>query len=277
MTRTDNLGLVKEGADDFYNIETLNGNIDKIDSGFRRVPWFGVCGSDKDAPAKEVDLEGFKLFDGARVVVYFSYGNMAENMTLDVNGTGAAPVHYNGEALPAGCIKQAGAVELVYYWNYWRVVGDLAGHRADMLEKNFSDLRDKVNELETRIAVLNSIFSAEKIHVDAEEGKLWNFYSVDSIGKKTASEDHAKCAEIPLEYGAKYTVITHMLDSCKYSFYAVMEVLGNPPNYGINGKRLVGKGGRESFMVEPMEGSTYLLVNSCGSRADIEVYKYTNA
>ena len=102
MTATDNLGLVKESEDDFYDIETLNANLDKIDSGFCRVPWFGVCGSDKEAVEKEVDLEGFRLFDGARAVVYFSYGNTVENITLDVNGTGAAPVHYNGNPVPAG-------------------------------------------------------------------------------------------------------------------------------------------------------------------------------
>ncbi len=85
--------------------------------------WFGVCGSAPEDIAKKVDLDGFVRFNGVRAVIYFSWGNTAENITLEINGTGAAEVHLNGQPLPANVIRQASAIEVVYHWNYWRVVG----------------------------------------------------------------------------------------------------------------------------------------------------------
>ncbi len=85
--------------------------------------WFGVCGSAPEDAAKKVDLDGFVRFNGVRAVIYFSWGNTAENITLEINGTGAAEVHLNGQPLPANVIRQASAIEVVYHWNYWRVVG----------------------------------------------------------------------------------------------------------------------------------------------------------
>ena len=85
--------------------------------------WFGVCGSAPEDAAKKVDLDGFVRFNGVRAVIYFSWGNTAENITLEINGTGAAEVHLNGQPLPANVIRQASAIEVAYHWNYWRVVG----------------------------------------------------------------------------------------------------------------------------------------------------------
>ena len=85
--------------------------------------WFGVCGSAPEDAAKKVDLDGFVRFNGVRAVIYFSWGNTAENITLEINETGAAEVHLNGQPLPANVIRQASAIEVAYHWNYWRVVG----------------------------------------------------------------------------------------------------------------------------------------------------------
>ena len=107
---------------------------------YRNKPWFCVCGSRKADVAKTVDLEGFRLFDGVRAAVYFTWGNTAENITLNINGTGAYPVKYKNEPLPAGFIQAEWAVEVAYHAGFWRVVGDLADKRAQELAERIDGM-----------------------------------------------------------------------------------------------------------------------------------------
>ena len=140
MTKTEYLQLIKEGEDDFYSIDTVNRNLDKIDSMFGKLAWFCVCGSRKMDVNKIVDAEGFQLFSGVRAIVYFTWGNTAENITMNINGTGAYPVKYKNEPLPAGFIQAEWALEVVYHAGCWRVVGDLADKRAQELAERIDGM-----------------------------------------------------------------------------------------------------------------------------------------
>ncbi len=140
MTKTEYLQLIKEGEEDFYSIDTVNSNLDKIDSMFGKLAWFCVCGSRKMDVNKIVDAEGFQLFSGVRAIVYFTWGNTAENITMNINGTGAYPVKYKNEPLPAGFIQAEWALEVVYHAGCWRVVGDLADKRAQELAERIDGM-----------------------------------------------------------------------------------------------------------------------------------------
>lgn len=140
MTKTEYLELVKEGEDDFYNIETVNRNLDKIDSMFEKLAWFWNCGNGKADVAKSVDAEGFRLFQGVRIVIRFQLGNTAADFTMNVNGTGNIPVRYRGVPVPADYIRVGHMIEFVYYENCWNVVGDLTQAQVDALETRLNDL-----------------------------------------------------------------------------------------------------------------------------------------
>lgn len=110
----------------------------------KNTVWFGICGSRKSEAAKAVDLEGFILCEAAKVVVYFTFGNTAENITLNVNGTGAKRVLYKNQPVQGICIQAEWGTEFVYYAGAWRIMGDLAEKRAD-------GILDRVNELESEV------------------------------------------------------------------------------------------------------------------------------
>ena len=85
--------------------------------------WFGVCGSKKADVAKIVDASGFQLNEGIRITVYFTWGNTAENITLNVGGTGAKSVLYKNNPAPSDFIQAECGIDMVYYAGAWRIIG----------------------------------------------------------------------------------------------------------------------------------------------------------
>lgn len=86
---------------------------------------YGKCTTDADVIDKKVTIQGFKLFDGAMITVFFSHSNTAENPTLNVNGTGAMPIWVKGAAITSA-----------HYWRYTDVVDFVysEGHWEAMIE-----------------------------------------------------------------------------------------------------------------------------------------------
>jgi len=64
------------------------------DDGFAALtPRFGTCTTAAGTVAKMATVAGFKLFTGATVSIRFTNDNTATTPTLNVNGTGAAPMY----------------------------------------------------------------------------------------------------------------------------------------------------------------------------------------
>jgi hypothetical protein len=59
---------------------------------------FGTCSTVAGTADKVVACENFKLEEGAVIEVLFTYGNTAQNPTLNINDTGAVPIYVNGVA-----------------------------------------------------------------------------------------------------------------------------------------------------------------------------------
>lgn len=90
---------------------------------------YGVCSTAAGTAAKTVEIEGFKLREGAVVHVKFTNANSASNPTLNVSGTGAKPMYrYGTTALSTGTTTTgwyAGCIQVFVYdgtgWvrDYW--------------------------------------------------------------------------------------------------------------------------------------------------------------
>lgn len=110
MEYTDILALKKPGDSDNALIGDINENMDALERGIykRRA----VCSSGAATVAKTAACEGFILADGVIVAVEFANKNTKAGFTLNINGTGAKAVYYNGAAVDGKALpKQA----LLYY------------------------------------------------------------------------------------------------------------------------------------------------------------------
>lgn len=95
---------------------------------------FGSCTTAQATAAKVVSITSgtFSLESGARLLVNFANTNTASTPTLNVNGTGAKYIYYNGSTLSSATTKGllSGLVDLVYDGFKWNIAG-LSPHLHD--------------------------------------------------------------------------------------------------------------------------------------------------
>lgn len=84
---------------------------------------YGVCGTDGYVPEKEVAIPGFALAEGVRVAVKFEDDATAEGLKLNVSGTGAIPIVYDGGSAHSQLIKGGGVYGFVYDGQSWVMEG----------------------------------------------------------------------------------------------------------------------------------------------------------
>lgn len=83
----------------------------------------------------------FELRNGADLIVTFSYDNTAENITLNVDSTGAKSVYYKGAAIEASVIKTNIPYEFVYDGTNFVLVGSADGLTGvELTEEEYDDL-----------------------------------------------------------------------------------------------------------------------------------------
>ena len=94
------------------NIEGINFN------GSSNISHYAICESTATTVNKTATISptttNFELYNGARVFVRFQYKNYADNITMNVNNTGAKPVYYGNAPVKAQCLGQFRPYELVY-------------------------------------------------------------------------------------------------------------------------------------------------------------------
>lgn len=91
-------------------------------------PRYATCSTEAATAAKVATIADgsstFSLEKGARICVSFTYANTASAATLNVAGTGAKAICWQGSALVSSQYWQAGAVvDFVYDGNGWSIVG----------------------------------------------------------------------------------------------------------------------------------------------------------
>ena len=102
-------------------------NIDGIPfDGSANINHYCSCGSSASTTAKTATKSGFVLAQGAEVCIKFSNTNTATAPTLNVNGTGAKPIYYNGAGLTknnAGILKSGDIISFIYDGTNWVIKG----------------------------------------------------------------------------------------------------------------------------------------------------------
>lgn len=76
---------------------------------------YAECNDPAGRVAKSVAAEGFQLIPGVQFRVKFVNANVTANPTLNIGGTGARPIVYDGEAASTTNSWDAGEVVLFYY------------------------------------------------------------------------------------------------------------------------------------------------------------------
>jgi hypothetical protein len=87
--------------------------------------YYGSCSTAAGTAAKTVEITGFKLTTGVRVVVKFTVTNSAASPTLNVTSTGAKAIYYRSAAITAGYLAANRTYEFVYNGTQYELVGDL--------------------------------------------------------------------------------------------------------------------------------------------------------
>lgn len=242
---------------------------------YKDKPWFWNCGNRKVDTEKSVDAEGFRLFQGVRIVIHFQWGNTAADFTMNVNGTGNIPVRYRGEPVPADYIRAGHFVGLVYYDNCWNVVGDLT-------QAQVYSLKSEITELQSCIRILKDFCLQKEVYeigFSTEYGKLWAHAGADNVFQEGCTEPGAKCAAVNVMPGVKYAVITSF--PLKFNgnngyedIPAIMEVSGgNGVNYSFDGNKVEGTGKKDMFEFETGQSTMYLMINCCDPDVEIRVYR----
>lgn len=116
---------------------------------------YGSCSTAAGTAAKTVDLDNFSLETGARVAVKFTVTNTASSPTLNVDGTGAKAIYYNGAAITAGYLKANKTYEFIYNGTQWDLIGDVDTNTTYSFKGAVSTIKDS-NLTASRALVSNS-------------------------------------------------------------------------------------------------------------------------
>lgn len=141
-----NVGYYNDGAN-WQPTVTLTDNPpqDSNDSSIATTSWvnqhvgrFVVCSTAAEIPSKTINVTGVSKTTGSRVVVMFVNGSTVDNPTLNVNGTGDAPIQYLGENVSRNDIIANAVIDLVFDGTNWQVIGTLPGHYAQSTNPVFT-------------------------------------------------------------------------------------------------------------------------------------------
>lgn len=120
-------------------------------NGTSNVNHYAICSSDASDAQKVVSLNGFSLSAGSTVKVKFTTTNEADNPTLNVNDTGAKPIHYHGSAIPAGYLIKNHTHEFVYNGVQYEIIGDM-GIDNCATKSEVNDLKKSVADGKASVA-----------------------------------------------------------------------------------------------------------------------------
>lgn len=121
-TYTAKLGLKKPAETDYVDIADINGNMDTLDEAFAR---YAVCSTAAATAAKTATIPGFKLFAGTVAYIKFSVKNTAANPTLNISGTGAKAIQYQGAAISSSYLNANRTYAFVYDGSVYQLIGDV--------------------------------------------------------------------------------------------------------------------------------------------------------
>lgn len=154
--------------------------IDGIDfNGTQNVIRYASCSTAAGTRAKTVSIPNFNLITGSYIIIRFANTNTASNPTLNVSGTGAKNIRWNGSNIGPSYIRANRLYALVYTGSVYEILGDitqaciqqnggLAVNDNGQLYVNF----DLIPEDQMQQIVLNMVQEGGGLSVDSS-GKLY--------------------------------------------------------------------------------------------------------
>lgn len=121
-TYTSRLGLKKPADTDYVDVADINGNMDTLDAAFAL---YAVCSTAAGTAAKTVTISGFRLFTGAVAYIKFSVKNTAAKPTLNISGTGAKAIWYQGAAISSSYLNANRTYAFIYDGSVYQLIGDI--------------------------------------------------------------------------------------------------------------------------------------------------------
>lgn len=121
-TYTSRLGLKKPADTDYVDVADINGNMDTLDAAFAL---YAVCSTAAGTAAKTVTISGFRLFTGSVAYIKFAVKNTAANPTLNISGTGAKAIQYQGAAISSSYLNANRTYAFVYDGSVYQLIGDI--------------------------------------------------------------------------------------------------------------------------------------------------------
>lgn len=121
-TYTSRLGLKKPADTDYVDVADINGNMDTLDAAFAL---YAVCSTAAGTAAKTVTISGFRLFTGSVAYIKFAVKNTAANPTLNISGTGAKAIWYQGAAISSAYLNANRTYAFVYDGSVYQLIGDI--------------------------------------------------------------------------------------------------------------------------------------------------------
>ena len=163
--------------------------------------FFGVDGQPEGVENKAVEIPNFTLADGVKVTVYFAFGCLVDNPTLNVSGTGDYPIMLDPETpLPNGFIEYCNIADLVYYQSKWYLTGCSLWRKVNQLEAENESLKQQLSE------VIPLLWNDLTLSVENN-----SYYSVENTGNLYHNNDTpaalgCSCTLIHAGTGARYKV-----------------------------------------------------------------------
>lgn len=142
-------------------------------------PRYAICSTEASTAAKVATIDdssgNFTLEKGARICVKFTSANSVASPTLNVAGTGAKAIYWNGGALASSQYWQAGAVlDFVYNGTQWDLVGVAKDNNTDAKVTNTLNTTTKAYITGTTSSTTNTgtqIFDTG-VYLDTTAGRL---------------------------------------------------------------------------------------------------------
>ena len=155
-----------------------------------------LCNSGESIVSKIAECNGYILREGSEIIVRFTYNNVVESPTLNINGTGAKPIQYCGANIPVDAIQAGRFYHFVYDGTNYQLLGDINTNIITGVKGNneFTYRTGNVNITKTDIGLSNvdntadfnkNVAYAEKANTD----NLGNIIHTTYLGKSEKAVD----------------------------------------------------------------------------------------
>ena len=176
---------------------------------------YGKCSTATDIAAKTVTVDGqFALEAGAIVAVRFAVTNSATtNPTLNVNGTGAKAIYYQGAPITPAYLKANYTYQFIYNGGQWDLIGEIdtknSGTVVAVVAGNGLTGGGPNGTVTVDVGAGNGItVSANAVSAKAGTGITVDSTGINNAGVRSITQDSTDGHKLTIDTGGSSTTIT---------------------------------------------------------------------